>query len=344
MDRSFDGFLKERKEDSMTDIILYIGIIVVSGIIGSRIRGYRDRLGWTGKIQTLAIVLLVVLMGARMGSNEEIIDNLGTIGLAAFVMTAAMMIGSLICLFFARKALGFTRDAQIAVLHCEELEEEAMEEEAAAEKQGINKMTLIILCSVIVGMALGYLVARPVFGENIEVFDGAASLGIKIGLCILMVFVGLDLGLEGTVLSMMKEAGLRILVFPLACIVGTLLGAALCGLLFKLSLPESLAIGAGFGWYSLAPGIIMEAGYLTASAISFLHNVMREIFSILLLPLIAEKVGYIEAACIPGAPAMDVCLPIVNRATQGKAVTYGFVTGVTMSFLVPIMVPIMISL
>lgn len=328
----------------MTDIILYIGIIVISGIIGSKIRAHRDKLGWTGRIQTLAIVLLVVLMGARMGSNEEIIDNLGTIGLAAFVMTAAMMIGSLICLFFARKALGFTKDAQIAALHCEELAEAAMEEEAEAEKQGINKMTLIILFSVIAGMALGYLVARPVFGENIEVFDNAASLGIKIGLCILMVFVGLDLGLEGTVLSMMKEAGLRILVFPLACIVGTLLGAALCGLLFKLSLPESLAIGAGFGWYSLAPGIIMEAGYLTASAISFLHNVMREIFSILLLPLIAEKIGYIEAACTPGAPAMDVCLPIVNRATQGKAVTYGFVTGVTMSFLVPIMVPLFISL
>ena len=244
----------------------------------------------------------------------------------------------------ARKALGFTKDAQIAALHSEELAETAMEEKTEAEKGGMNKMTLIILCSVILGMALGYLVARPLFGENIAAFDSAASLGIKIGLCILMVFVGLDLGLEGTVLSMMKEAGLRILVFPLACIVGTLIGAALCGLLFKLSLPESLAIGAGFGWYSLAPGIIMEAGYLTASAISFLHNVMREVFSILLLPLIAAKVGCIEAACVPGAPAMDVCLPIINRATQGRGVTYGFVTGVTMSFLVPIMVPIMINL
>lgn len=205
-------------------------------------------------------------------------------------------------------------------------------------------MTLIILCSVIVGMALGYLVARPIFGENIAEFDSAASLGIKIGLCILMVFVGLDLGLEGTVITMIKEAGWRIMVFPVACIIGTLISAGLCGFLFKLSLPESLAIGAGFGWYSLAPGIIMEAGYLTASAISFLHNVMREIFSILLLPIIAEKVGCIEAACVPGAPAMDVCLPIINRATKGKAVTYGFITGVIMSFLVPIMVPIMIAL
>lgn len=328
----------------MSDIILYIGIIVVSGIVGSRVRAYRDKLGWTSTIQTMAIVLLVLLMGARMGANEEIIANLGTIGLASFVMTIAMMLGSLIFLFLARKVLGFTKNAQIAALHSEELAETAMEEETEAEKGGMNKMTLIILCSVILGMALGYLVARPLFGENIAAFDSAASLGIKIGLCILMVFVGLDLGLEGTVLSMMKEAGLRILVFPLACIVGTLIGAALCGLLFKLSLPESLAIGAGFGWYSLAPGIIMEAGYLTASAISFLHNVMREVFSILLLPLIAAKVGCIEAACVPGAPAMDVCLPIINRATQGRGVTYGFVTGVTMSFLVPIMVPIMINL
>lgn len=327
----------------MADIILYIGIIIVSGIVGSKIRAYKDRLGWTSKVQTCAIVMLVVLMGSRMGSNEEVIYNLGTIGLAALVMTLAMMGGSLICLLLARKALGFTKDAKIAALHSSELEAEALDE-AAEEKQGVNKMTLIILCSVIVGMALGYLVARPIFGENIAEFDSAASLGIKIGLCILMVFVGLDLGLEGTVLTMIKEAGWRIMVFPVACIIGTLISAGLCGFLFKLSLPESLAIGAGFGWYSLAPGIIMEAGYLTASAISFLHNVMREIFSILLLPIIAEKVGCIEAACVPGAPAMDVCLPIINRATKGKAVTYGFITGVIMSFLVPIMVPIMIAL
>lgn len=327
----------------MTDMVLYISIIVVSGIVGSKVRDHRDKLGWTSKVQTCAIVMLVVLMGSRMGSNEEVINNLGTIGLAALVMTLAMMAGSLICLFFARKALGFTKDAKIAALHSNEISVEAAEE-GDGEKQGVNKMTLIILCSVIVGMALGYLVARPIFGENIAEFDSAASLGIKIGLCILMVFVGLDLGLEGTVFTMIKEAGWRILIFPLVCIIGTLISAGLCGMLFKLSLPESLAIGAGFGWYSLAPGIIMEAGYLTASAISFLHNVMREIFSILLLPIIAEKVGCIEAACVPGAPAMDVCLPIINRATKGKAVTYGFITGVIMSFLVPVMVPLMLAL
>ena len=116
----------------MSDIILYIGIIVVSGIVGSRVRAYRDKLGWTSTIQTMAIVLLVLLMGARMGANEEIIANLGTIGLASFVMTIAMMLGSLIFLLLARKALGFTKNAQIAALHSEELAETAMEEETEA--------------------------------------------------------------------------------------------------------------------------------------------------------------------------------------------------------------------
>ena len=72
----------------------------------------------------------------------------------------------------------------------------------------------------------------------------------------------------------------------------------------------------------------MDAGLIEASAVSFLHNVLREIISILFLPFVAEKIGYIEAACMGGSPAMDVCLPVINKETKGKAVTYGFITGV----------------
>ena len=70
------------------------------------------------------------------------------------------------------------------------------------------------------------------------------------------------------------------------------------------SLREAMAVGAGFGWYSLAPGIIMDAGLIEASAVSFLHNVLREIISILFLPFVAEKIG-----CLHGRIAGDGCLP-----------------------------------
>ena len=205
-------------------------------------------------------------------------------------------------------------------------------------------MTILIVLAVAAGMLIGYFVIRSVFAGNMESFETLAGLGIKIGLCILLVFVGIDLGIEGTVVDNFKKVGLRIMVFPAAVVVATLVGASVSGMLLGLSLKEAAVEGAGFGWYSLAPGIIMEAGYLTASAISFLHNVMRELLSILFIPLVAQKVGYIETTGMPGAAAMDVCLPIVEKSTRSDIAVYSFVSGVTLSILVPVLVPLILGL
>ena len=56
----------------MSDLLLYLGITVIGYIIGSRIRSRKDKLSWTGKVQTAAITVLVLLMGMRMGSNRSI--------------------------------------------------------------------------------------------------------------------------------------------------------------------------------------------------------------------------------------------------------------------------------
>ena len=218
-------------------------------------------------------------------------------------------------------------------------------ETAAAEEEaaGGNSTTVAIIASVAAGMAFGYLVIRRMFEGNMDQFDSLAGLTIKIGLCLLLVFIGLDLGLDGTVVDNFKKVGLRILVFPAVVIVGTLAGAAACSLFMEFSLKECLAIGAGFGWYTLAPGIIMENGYVTASAVAFLHNVMRELFSIIFIPLIAKKIGYIETTGMPGAAAMDVCLPIVEKSTRSDIAVYSFVSGVILSTAVPIMVPLIIG-
>ena len=59
--------------------------------------------------------------------------------------------------------------------------------------------------------------------------------------------------------------------------------------LLGFSPKEALAVTAGFGWYSIAPGIILEAGYATCGAMSFTHCVMREYFSLLSVPFVAKK-------------------------------------------------------
>jgi len=57
-----------------------------------------------------------------------------------------------------------------------------------------------------------------------------------------------------------------------------------------------------------------------------------------LIPVIARKVGYIETVSLPGAAAMDVCLPIVEKATKSHIAVYSFVSGVVLSVAVPVMV------
>ena len=332
----------------MADLVLYLGITLVGYYIGSRIRDYKEKLLWTGKVQTVAITCLVLLMGMRMGSNSEITENLSTIGVSAFVITLVTMIFSIGSIFITRKLMRIDKYGRLPSLDNEKMgisDDEAADEAVLEEekKGGINLMTVLIVIAVAVGMLIGYFVIRSAFEGNMESFENMAGLGIKIGLCLLLVFVGIDLGLDGTVVENFKRVGIRILTFPAAVAIGTLVGAGISGMLMGLSIKESLAVGAGFGWYTLAPGIIMEAGYITASAVSFLHNVMRELLSILFIPLVAQKIGYIETTGMPGAAAMDVCLPIVEKSTRSDIAVYSFVSGVILSILVPVLVPVIIG-
>ncbi len=329
----------------MGDLILYLGVTFVGFILGSKVRSHKEKFSWTARVQMVALIVLVLTMGMRMGSNEEVIANLSTIGISAFLMTVVIIACSILAIWLARQAMGIDRFGRMKNAGTGVLPSEGGAETAAAEEEaaGGNSTTVAIIASVAAGMAFGYLVIRRVFEGNMDQFDSLAGLTIKIGLCLLLVFIGLDLGLDGTVVDNFKKVGLRILVFPAVVVVGTLAGAAACSLFMEFSLKECLAIGAGFGWYTLAPGIIMENGYVTASAVAFLHNVMRELFSIIFIPLIAKKIGYIETTGMPGAAAMDVCLPIVEKSTRSDIAVYSFVSGVILSTAVPIMVPLIIG-
>jgi uncharacterized membrane protein YbjE (DUF340 family) len=330
----------------MTDLVLYLGITAVGYFLGSKLREKREKLWWTGKVQTVAITILVLLMGVRMGSNKEIIDNLRTIGISAFAMTVLVILFSILAITVTRKILKIDRYGDLVGVEPEKIDditEEIEQIEDESSKSGINAMTIYIIIAVAVGMMAGYFLIMPAFENSMESFDYAASLAIKIGLCLLLVFVGIDLGLDGTVIENIKTVGFRVFAIPLAAVVGTLAASFIMSFFLDLSIKEALAIGAGFGWYTLAPGIIMEAGYMTASAIAFLHNVMRELFSILFIPLVAKKIGYVETVGMPGAAAMDVCLPIIEKSTKSSIAVYSFVSGVILSILVPILVPLIIA-
>ena len=198
-------------------------------------------------------------------------------------------------------------------------------------------MTKLTLISVVLGMASGYLFIPDYFINEI-----AGDL-LVVGLCILLFFVGLDLGKQGTVVENMKKVGLGILAFPVASMIGCLGFAAIASFALSLTVRESMAIASGFGWYTLAPVILSEYS-AEISAISFLHNVMREMVGMIIIPFVAKYVGYIEACSVMGAAAMDVGMPVIERATNSEITVYSFIMGVFLSTAVPILVPLCIGL
>lgn len=197
-------------------------------------------------------------------------------------------------------------------------------------------MSKSILIAVTAGVAAGYLVV-PDF-----LVDYTGPL-ITAGLCFLLFFVGMDIGRQGSLLKDMKEMGFKVLIIPLSIILGTFAGGLVSGLVLPMTVQDTLAVSAGFGWYSMAPAILTEDYSVQVGAVSFLHNVLREVTGLVLIPIVAKRVGYLETVSLPGAAAMDVCMPVVERATSSTVAVYSFVSGLVITIAVPVLVRLIIS-
>lgn len=322
----------------MESTIFYLGLAVAGYVIAIPLEKYKENLSWVGSVQSVAVLFLVLTMGMMVGSNRDVVLNLNRYGLYALIYTAIIFLFSLLSLTIVRRLMGIDRygamkrDGDLKGLDAEE-------GHASEEGGGLDRFTLLISLFVMLGISIGYITMGRKIGDFLE-FKEMLGKAISIELSVLLIFVGLDMGFQRDALSNIKEVGPRIFIIPLSIIIGTFLGAILTSFILPIGTKESLAIGAGFGWYSLAPAIMMNAGYVTEASISFLHNVMREVFSLLLIPLVAKKIGYVETVALPGAAAMDVTLPIVSKSTCGRAVVYSFISGMILSAAVPILVPL----
>lgn len=315
---------------TLVSLATYLALVAVGAFLGSRPVLRSRTLPWLGRFQTAALLLLIFTLGAELGANEEIVASLGVIGLNAFPITAAAMAGSLLAVHILRKyILKLDKHGQPAG--------SAQTQEKHGEKVKVDHtLTLLIVFTVAFGMVLGHFVLP----DALAVHCGQI---IQLGLYLLLFLVGLDLGRQEGMLSSVRQAGLRVVLVPLAVMIGTFTVTALAGLLLPLGPKDCMAAAAGFGWYSLAPTLLAPYS-LTVSATAFLSNVLHELFAIVLAPIVAQRFGYIETVALPGAAAMDTVLPVVVSATDQRMAIYSFTSGVILSLSVPLFIPAIIAL
>ncbi|MDD6895906.1 MAG: lysine exporter LysO family protein [Prevotellaceae bacterium] len=164
-------------------------------------------------------------------------------------------------------------------------------------------------------------------------------------LCALMFCVGISIGNDSEVLGSFRKVNPRLMLLPVMTIVGTLAGTAAASLVLPhRHLFDCMAIGSGFGYYSLSSIFITEYRGAELGTIALLANIMREILTLLCAPLLVRWFGKLAPITLGGATTMDTTLPIITRASGQDFVIVSIFHGFCVDFSVPFLVTFFCSL
>lgn len=199
------------------------------------------------------------------------------------------------------------------------------------------KGTLVIVSFFVLGTLCGVFHLIP--------YDFSGSKLSYYALCALMFSVGLSVGSDPATLKSFKSLNPRLVLLPVITILGTLAGCAVVSLFMgHRSAADCLAVGSGFGYYSLSGIFITEYKGAELGTIALLSNIMREIIALLCAPLFAKYFGKLAPISVGGATTMDTTLPIITRYCGKEFVAVSIFHGFVVDFSVPFLVTLFCSI
>lgn len=193
------------------------------------------------------------------------------------------------------------------------------------------KGSLIIVGFFILGIAAGLSGMVP---ESI--IDGDLTF---YALCALLLCVGIGIGSDRNIVTKFKSLDVRMALLPLGTVLGTFAGSLVVSFILSGRSPlDCLAVGSGFGYYSLSSIFITEYKGAELGTIALLANIIREMVTLLLSPVLAKAFGPLAPISSGGVTSMDTTLPIIMASSgeQYSAVSifHGFILDFSIPFLV----------
>ena len=291
--------------------------------------------------------LLLLFLGWETGSDREVIGALPSIGLASAALSIGGVAGSCILAWILWKYMG------------ENVGEAVPEAGQGARETGADRNL-----QAVSGLDMGT-------GRRISVWSGMGgslvilgffTLGIILGLaglpagqsivhklsfwslCILMAMVGMSVGGNPELVSSIRSMNPRIALLPIATILGTYAGCIIVNLFLGHSIADVLAIGSGFGYYSLSSVLISSSRGPHLGSIALISNIIREVFTLLCAPFLARIAGPLAPISSGGATTADTTLPIISSCCGDKFVLISIFHGFAVDFTVPFLVTLFCSL
>ena len=196
--------------------------------------------------------------------------------------------------------------------------------------------TGMILACFLLGVGLGWLDWMP---ACLSGSDAALYM-----LYALMFSVGMGVGADGRLREILRTLRPRILLVPAATTAGTFAGVALASLFLSYSLSECLAVGAGFGYYSLSSIVITQYKGAELGAVALISNILREIFTLVGASLLVRWCGRLAPVCAGGCTTSDTSLPCIVRFAGRDMLLVAIVHAMLLDFSVPFWVMFFCSL
>lgn len=306
-------------------ILLFLALGILAG---------RTRLMRRGKTATylldVCLYALLFSMGLRIGESDAIRTQIGRVGLIAAASAAATVIGTALAVGAAMTVAGRGAEAPPRRARLE-----ATRGNAVVAVMVHLRDPFRLFAAVVAGFLIGYL-----FPFTTEATVARVTTYL---LYLLILLIGFQLARTGVDLrgALLRR---RTLLVPAATVVGTLAGGLLLAPLLSLRVGRALSIAAGFGWYSLSGVLITNLGDPVLGSAAFIANMLREGLSLLLIPLLGRAQLGEVAVGIAGATSMDVTLPLIGRSCGTAFVPLAVASGAILSFLVPILVPLLYRL
>lgn len=200
------------------------------------------------------------------------------------------------------------------------------------------KDSLIIIGFFAVGILLGVcgLVPSELIGSG-----GMAMYALYA----LIFSVGFSVGNNPDILKEFKKLNPRLALLPVMTIFGTLAATALLGIVLPhRTVPETMAVGSGFAYYSLSSVLITEYIGAELGTVALISNIVREFITLVSAPLLVHWFGSLAAISSGGATTMDVTLPAIVRASGKKYTVLSMYHGFVVDFAVPFLVTFFCSL
>ena len=193
-------------------------------------------------------------------------------------------------------------------------------------------MIKYILAALTTGAIAGYFVNNFVGGfPNVLVTDYLFNFALYV----LLLVMGLSFAIDKEAVAELKATGARLFVVPVLVILGSILGGLVAGLIFRLNLYGSMAVTAGYGWYTLTGPLLTQMLGTEWAALGFAANFLRELLTIVTITLLVRDFRDVPIASGEWDNHGHATLPVIVRYCGSETLITAFSSGFVLSMLAP---------